>query len=128
MENQREKRSGLERRKYPRLSIPVLIHFSIGKESLERICVAKNIGAGGICLIVPEEIPTQTILALRINMPEEKDPIQAKGKVVWSQGISYGPGKIVYYNSAGIEFTEIADSDRQRISKFVSDHVDKNQT
>lgn len=108
-----------ERRQFPRLVTTVDIGYSIlDKKQTEEKTVAKNIGAGGICLIVYEKIAIGTLLDLRLHLGDINSTVKAKGKVIWSSYFTVGSDERERYD-LGIEFTEIAESDRQKISQYV---------
>lgn len=107
-----------ERRKFPRLDASVAIEYSIEKHPLKEIAFTKNISAGGICLIVYEEIELNSILSLKINLGDNRDIIEVKGRVVWFSEFSLDPDKKKRWD-IGIEFIGINEEDRKRISKYL---------
>jgi len=115
-----ENNVNVERRRFPRLDTSVDIEYGIfKKESLqEGKAVTKNISAGGICLIVYEKIEIGTILDIRSNLKDINYIIKARGKIVWSSNFTVMPGNIARYD-LGIEFVEIKEDDRQKLSQYV---------
>jgi len=108
-----------ERRKFPRLNASVAVEYSIiEKYPLKETTVTKNISSGGICLIVYEEIEVNTTLSLKINLADDNDFIETKGKVVWSSEFSLGPDKKQRWD-IGIEFLEASEDDQKRVSKYI---------
>ena len=109
-----------ERRKFPRLNTTVDIEYAVvGKEPAPQDkSYIKNISSGGICIIVYEKVEIDDILTLTINLPEGGRPIQLKGKVVWTGEFILGGDKRSRWD-AGIEFIEISEDDRQKISKYL---------
>ena len=112
--------SFVERRRFPRLNVSVDIEYSIlKKESLHgNESITKNISAGGICLIVYEDVKVGSLLDLKINISEINYSINVKGKVIWSSSFSIGSDQRDRYD-LGIEFTDINETDRQKISQYV---------
>ena len=109
----------VERRRFPRLIASVDVEYSIlRKGTLQEQAVTKNISAGGICLIVYEKIEPGTFLALKILLSSINYIIEAKAKVIWSSYFTVGPDGRDRYD-LGIEFVEINESDRQKISQYV---------
>jgi c-di-GMP-binding flagellar brake protein YcgR len=109
----------VERRKFPRLVADVVVEYSvIAKEPEKETSVTKNISAGGICLIVYEDIEINSILSLKILLPVSKSPLQAKGKVIWKSEFSIDSEQRERYD-LGIEFVEIKELDRQKIFQYV---------
>ncbi|MCM8773741.1 MAG: PilZ domain-containing protein [Candidatus Omnitrophica bacterium] len=114
-------RNKTERRKFLRLNASVCVEYSIvGKEEVKSD-FTHDIGGGGICLIVYENIDENTILELSIHLPDDTKPIKALGRVVWQKAI---PSTVLRYD-LGIEFIEISPEDRQHISEYVINHINK---
>ncbi len=115
-----ENNTNVESRRFPRLDIPVDIEYGIFKKesSQEGKAVTKNISAGGICLIVYEKIEIDTILDIRSNLKDINYIIKARGKVVWNSYFTTMSDNIAHYD-LGIEFVEIKDEDRQKLSQYV---------
>lgn len=108
-----------ERRRFPRLNASVAVEYSIiEKNPFKEITFTKSISSGGICLIVYEEIEVDTTLSLKINLTDDNDFIEAKGRVVWSSEFSLDPDKNKRWD-LGIEFLEASEDDRKRVSKYV---------
>ncbi len=108
-----------ERRKFIRLNINVQIRFSIIEDyKAQKIAETKDIGAGGICLILDQELKKGDTLKLDIVLPDDPPTIHALGRVVWTKSFSMAMEKNTRYDT-GIEFTEIGDEDRKKINKYV---------
>jgi len=121
MRDKNEEYGGPERRKYPRLSAAVVEYAPVGKEELQEMSFTRDVGAGGICIVVGEEIQKETILALKIYLPDNNNPIIAKGKVVWIRRSSFlerRAGKKEYYD-LGMEFVALDEKDREKIYHYV---------
>jgi len=111
-----------ERRKFSRLELSVDIKYSvIGKEPLlEKQGRSKNISPAGIYLIVDEQIELGDVLSLVIRLPEDDHPIQVKGVVRWKAFVWVTDTTDTRTRwDLGIEFIDINEDDRQKISKFV---------
>ena len=109
-----------EKRQFPRLNVSVDVEYKILEKELspEKVTFTRNIGAGGICLIVYEKIAIGSILALRINLKDANCVIETKGRVVWSEYFTMSADSRDRYD-LGIEFMDINESDRQKISQYV---------
>jgi len=65
---------GSERRNYPRHKATVLVdpfdvsYVVVGKKDSKDTCLTQDISAGGVCLIVNEELAIDTIVLLTINL------------------------------------------------------------
>ncbi len=113
-----------EKRKFTRLS--VLADVAYTKKDIPekgKVTFAKNIGAGGICLIAYEELKESDVLELKILLPDEKEPVYILGRVVWVRKFSMGDdtaGSKRY--DVGVEFLKISDVDKQKVDKYVFAH------
>ena len=112
-----------EKRKFPRLNVAVDVHWQktapkkrFGLRTDAQL--TKNISAGGICLIVYEEVALGEQLDLEIELPTEK-VIRAKGRVVWTSPFEVSGDEKRQRSDVGIEFTEITKEDREEIQRFV---------
>lgn len=118
MDNTGHDYNGVERRHYPRLRSAVIEYSFMDKESPEEAAFTRDVGAGGISIIVNEKIELEVLLILKIYLPDYNDPVKAKGKVVWRQESAFKLPQTTRYD-IGIEFFEISDEDKQKISEYV---------
>ena len=111
-----------ERRRFPRLNATVDIECSvIGKEkdpSIKDKNQVRNISAGGLCLIVYEKVEVGDILSLTVKLPVDDCTIQIKGKIVWIEEFVLTGDKRNRWD-VGVEFAEISEDDRKKISGCV---------
>ena len=112
-----------ERRKFVRLNFLADVvyhkHPSVEKETLS---LTRNISGGGICLIVYEELKKAQLLDLEIYVSEDKIPIKALGKVVWTNEFVIGDASKGVRYDVGIEFIDIKKEDLARVNQYVFEH------
>ncbi len=126
MQNQGDKDTRTERRKYKRVYAAFVEYSCIGEDTLKEIAsFTEDVSAGGICILASEEKEKDTLLSLKIYLPDRKDPIEAKGKVVWTRPSSFLKTKEKKHYDLGIEFVEIDEEDRKSILKYASRHSEK---
>ncbi|MEW6074992.1 MAG: PilZ domain-containing protein [Candidatus Omnitrophota bacterium] len=118
MENAENSYAGVERRRYPRLRAAVIEYSFAEKDSPQQSAFTRDVGAGGISIIVNEKIETGTILLLKIYLPSYNDPILTQGRVVWRNPSAFQLPHADRFD-LGIEFTEISEEDQQKISEYV---------
>lgn len=111
--------TGAERRRFPRLAVSLIVDYSVSKTASIARAQTRDISAGGICLVVYEDIKAGTVLELKIYLPDNASPIAAKGKVIWKTEFSFSSDSKSRFDM-GIEFSEIGESDRQKISLYIS--------
>ncbi|MBN2444794.1 MAG: PilZ domain-containing protein [Spirochaetales bacterium] len=106
----------MERRKYTRKLIKLNVEYDMSSDQKWLESEARDIGAGGICLITPFEIFIGKSFDIKFYMPELSKPIKVIGKVMWSEKIDEEKNS-KYYN--GIQFVRIDSSDKALILKYV---------
>jgi c-di-GMP-binding flagellar brake protein YcgR len=74
----------------------------------------KDIGGGGVCFRIEEDLPISSILELQINVPFLAHPLRCLVKVVWTRRL----GKSNKYE-IGTEFVEIDESARKKIMEKI---------
>lgn len=62
----------------------------------------RDISKGGVCLIIEENLPKNSLVELKINFPHLDNAISCVGKVVWSKRI----GMSMRFE-VGVEFSQI---------------------
>ena len=110
-----------ELRAFPRLSLACEIEYSLIEPGIiadqeKVVSKTRDISKGGICLITYLPLNKGDILDLRFRLQGYKKPIEAKGKVVWTQEFKIGDQK-GYDN--GIEFVEIPEEHKSVIEEFI---------
>ncbi len=107
-----------ERRKFPRLDTSVDVSYSLLDRVPKKATTSKNISAGGICLIVYEDVQLGAGMSLLIKIPDEPDQIHVKGKVVWKNEFSVSTDTRKRYE-LGIEFSEMGIFDQERLQQHI---------
>jgi len=117
-----------ERRKHKRYNIELKIVYSTAEEPYEENkAVSIDISMGGIGMKITQAIKGKGNLKLKIYQKGRREPVPAKGKIVWQKPeAEAGPAR------AGVEFTEIpwtelktvlADKLNDTLSERISQHV-----
>ena len=118
--NRSDNNGFVERRRFPRLNISADVEYSVLEKVPPEIkkSLSKNISAGGICVIFYEDVKPGTILDLKINLSDINYTIETKGRVVWRSSFSLTTDTRPRYDT-GVEFIDIKESDRQKLSQYV---------
>ena len=114
---------GMNGRKFPRVSYKCrILVCRDDKESLIDTCI-ENIGQGGICVSLTEEIKIFDKVNLEVFIGEGQQPVRCRGKVVWvvKGGSDKDPSAVLY--DTGIEFIDLQKEDKGRIRKLVNDII-----
>ncbi len=109
-----------ERRKFIRLDTSVRVEYDIVESiAKENKSFTKNLSQGGICLFLDSLIQKDTLLNLKLFLPDQSEPIQVTGKIVWVDRFKVGGKEAQEEYEAGVEFLNIAKTDQEKISKYV---------
>lgn len=74
-----------------------------------------NVSNGGVFIRTDHPLPLDSVLALRMQLPDDKEKMDIRGRVVWanSKAKSFPAGM-------GIQFITIAPEHRDKIAAFVA--------
>jgi c-di-GMP-binding flagellar brake protein YcgR len=78
----------------------------------------KDISGEGICLVVPEIMPKESILSLAVAIPDA-GTIKITGRVVWVKEREKGINDAARSFKAGIKFLKISERDRKLLDNFL---------
>jgi hypothetical protein len=111
---------GIDRRKFPRAQCRCVITIETKDASKTIPTITENIGAGGICAILNEDLG----LFRGVNVELELDSggsanLSCTGTVVWVVKKRDAKIKGTIQFDTGIEFVDIEDDEKERITKFV---------
>ncbi len=111
----------IEKRRFPRINLNVDIQYRILNSSESQILKsqAKNISAGGICLISLDKPETGNILDLSFILPGLEGTLRILGRVAWVEAFIIGDTPTSKGYEAGIEFIDIKDEEQQKINRYV---------
>jgi c-di-GMP-binding flagellar brake protein YcgR len=111
---------GINRRKFPRANYKCLITIRKRLTSKTISTQTENIGAGGICIIVKEDLGLFQGVDLELYLDEKQPPIKCGGTVVWVVKKTSAK-KNAYLYDTGIEFIDIRPEDREKITGVVEE-------
>ena len=120
---------GIDRRKFPRAHYKCLI--SIGtKSSTKTISThTENIGAGGICVILNEDLGLFQGVNLELDLANGVTTnVACSGTVVWVVKKHSMRQKENVQFDTGIEFVDMDEGGRGRISKIVDERMGENNS
>jgi c-di-GMP-binding flagellar brake protein YcgR len=111
--------NGINRRKFPRANYKCLITIKRRLTSKVISTQTENIGAGGICVIIKDDLGLFQGVDLELFLDDSKPPIKCGGTVVWVVKKSEPRQKGAYMYDTGIEFIDVRPEDRERITEVV---------
>jgi hypothetical protein len=120
----------LDRRIFGRLGANVSVSYRLVKNSRapeeddsgspEMGAVSKDISAGGLAFYLKEGVASGSILELKIDVPNQKEPLRCLAKVVRHQSVEGTP----FYETA-VCFLDVSARDRQLLDKYVEKEKNK---
>lgn len=117
---------GINRRKFPRANYKCLISIKRRLTAKTISTQTENIGAGGICVLLKEDLGLFQGVDVELFLDDSKHPIKSGGTVVWVVKKS-SPKKGGTLYDTGIEFIDIRPEDREKISEIVEEILDKSK-
>ena len=116
--------NGINRRRFPRANYKCLITIKKRLTSKTISTETENIGAGGICVIIKEDLGLFQGVDVELNLNDTHPPIRCGGTVVWVVKKGEPSKKGSYLYDTGIEFIDMRPEDRERISEVVEEILD----
>ncbi len=116
--------NGAERRANVRVETSIKTAYAVEKNPLPKNdTLSKNISMGGILMQLYEKLYPSTILLLDIFLPNSKEPIIAKGEVVWIKELSALDeiGRRTF--DAGIKFVSMDPRDKDKLDMEIKNLV-----
>lgn len=114
---------GIDRRKFPRANYKCLVTIRKKTGMQTFTTQTENIGAGGVCVILPDPLeifaPVDLVITLLHGMP----PLKCAGSVVWVvKSTDSKKTKAICYDT-GIEFVNLSQEYSAKIKKIVDDLI-----
>ena len=112
---------GLNRRRFPRVIYPCLVVIQNNEGSGKDIILThtENVGIGGVCLILKQDIKMFTVVELELDLLDLGNHIKCQGKVVWSIRRSSQEKKKPLFFDTGVEFVNLPATDQRRLDEIV---------
>ena len=117
--------NGINRRKFPRANYECQITIKKRLNAKSISTETENIGAGGICVIIGDDLGLFQGVDVEINLKDDNPIIKSGGTVVWvvKNADPKNKGQTAY--DTGIEFIDIRPEDRERITDVVEHLLDR---
>lgn len=110
-----------ERRQFPRVksNFGATIFPSLESGDIRVGCLSRDIGRGGIRVVMPREAIVGKETIVQFNLPESENIFSIVGEVVWCFPSSVKRG----FFESGIKFTDINTFEKDSISDYVSRNI-----
>lgn len=109
------KRSSRDKRDDQRIPIQMLVDYKSDGNYLFDFC--RDLGTGGVFIQTRNPLESGSDVDLTFTLPDSKETLQTKGKVIWVQ--SDVPGKDLI-PGMGVQFTAFSKEDRDLLEEFVT--------
>ncbi len=104
---------GMDRRQFPRVMYPCMVKvISLGGPQEHILAHTENIGQGGLCVTLKNEIKLFTPVEMEVDLLGIDEHIHPKGRVVWNVRRKSIEKIKPMFHDIGIEFTEISKHDQ----------------
>lgn len=117
--------NGINRRKFPRANYKCLITIKKRLTSKVISTHTENIGSGGICVIIKEDLGLFQGVDLELYLEDSRPQVKCGGTVVWVVKKSEPRQKGSFLYDTGVEFIDIRPEDRERVTAVVEDILKK---
>lgn len=115
---------GFNKRKFPRLALNCEIAIQSETSSAPVSAVTENLGIGGLCVILSQQLERFSKCRLRLDLGE-KTPVECDARVVWivpTQGTT--PSKKHF--DTGLEFVGLEPEAVARVRAYIESELKKN--
>lgn len=112
---------GINQRKFPRVNYKCLIRVAKSGQVEVIDTFTENVGSGGICVVLDKNFGLFEKVALEIFLGEDSSPIVCDGTIVWVVRRHATTKREQDRYDIGIEFQNIKEEDRERITGLVQD-------
>ncbi|MFH1190449.1 MAG: PilZ domain-containing protein [Candidatus Omnitrophota bacterium] len=113
--------NGINRRRFPRANYKCLISIKKRLTAKTISTHTENIGAGGICVLLKEDLGLFQGVDVELFLGENMPQIKCGGTLVWVVKKADQKQGGSYYYDTGIEFIDIRPEDRDKISEVIDE-------
>lgn len=111
--------NGINRRKFPRANYKCTIVIKKRLNARSISTRTENIGAGGICVIIKDDLGLFQGVDIELFLDDGKGPIKCGGTVVWVVKKTDVKQKAAHLFDTGLEFVDMRPEDRERTTDIV---------
>lgn len=105
-----------------RVPIQLLVDYKSDGHYLFDFC--RDLGTGGVFIETKTPLSSGSEIELTFTIPDSKETLRTKGKVIWSQAPIANRNDINV--GMGVQFTQFSESQRQLLDDFIRRYGGKN--
>ncbi|MCM8797590.1 MAG: PilZ domain-containing protein, partial [Candidatus Omnitrophica bacterium] len=102
-----------DKRQYPRIAMRLPLTYRVRGKPISESTISTDISSGGLSFVTDKFFPVQTMLNLEFNLLSRF--ISLGGQVRWISPMPHSDK-----NKIGIQFTEIADTQKDYLSDYIN--------
>ena len=99
-----------------RVPIQLLVDYKSDGHFLFDFC--RDLGTGGVFIETQNPLTAGSELDLTFTIPDSKETLRTKAKVIWSQAPIAGRAEV--NPGMGVQFTQFGDAQRKKLDDFLS--------
>ena len=103
-----------------RIPVQLLVDYQCDGNFLFDFC--RDLGTGGVFIETKKPLSSGSQVDLTFTLPDSKETVEAKGKVIWAQ--SFIPGKDLT-PGMGVQFESFDSKQREMLDKFLIRYKEK---
>ena len=111
-----------ENRKYIRWNVKSPMRLRVSEHKEERPALLRDISFAGAQFSISESLRLNDKMAVMIEIPDENNPINCEGKIVWQRAAEEGGSP---HFICGLLFTQLKENDREKIFQYARDFSSK---
>jgi len=108
-----------EKRKYPRLDVPVEVSYHVLKGLSGASTRTKNISVGGICITTILSCTPNVLVELKLYLKKNDPPLTVIGEIVW---VKENPENRMMYD-LGIKFVALREDQEKAIADYLHEMI-----
>jgi c-di-GMP-binding flagellar brake protein YcgR len=116
-----DKNNYIERRSYIRIRVPIPLSYAVSGDNRIYSVTTTDVSANGVRFENRDKAIKQSdAVEITLEIPEAKNPVHAKGSVVWKNRVSLEDNSPF---DVGVEFVDIEEDNKNTFLKFLCDYL-----
>ena len=107
----------MNQRRFPRAKYKCTVILQPSGEASSISTATENIGLGGVCVLLQQEVDIFSLVDLEISLDDGKPSLRISGTIVWV--VKRGDLRRRGSFDTGIEFSELRPEDRSRLEAVI---------
>ena len=109
-----------ERRSHTRFNKDLEVEYSVEKKPHLKISRTLNLSKGGMKLLLDEKLPKNTILYLKLSLPEKRQIIEIDAEVIWTNDTDEKDLSDKRFFHSGLKFIAIKEPSGTHFFQYIT--------